>query len=80
MRVAEHAPRGRFDLLERIYCLAEIVEVCRFEAAILEFEFLRLLPHVGRDGHRDLLRLAALVARAQACYNAREARYYFTLL
>ena len=35
-----------------------------FEAAILEFEFLRLLPHVGRDGHRDLLRLAALVARA----------------
>ena len=32
-----------------------------FEAAVLEFEFLLLLPHVGRDGHRDLLRLAALV-------------------
>ena len=26
VRAAEHAPRGRFDLLERTYCLAEIVE------------------------------------------------------
>ena len=50
------------------------------EVAILEFEFLRLLPHdAGRDGHRDLLRLAALVARAGFLITLERARY-FTLL
>ena len=51
-----------------------------FEVAILELEFLRLLPHdAGRDRHRDLLRLAALVAR-RLSNNARASALllYFT--